>query len=243
VRNESGKHWLTAGLLVMATCLAVLSLYGTWRVAADGAVVAYSPRNLLRLHIIPDSDEPADQELKLRVRDAILKRMAPEFSTMKTSGEALEFVAGHQDMVLDTVRAEIAESASRSMECHLELGVFEFPDRAYGRAFVPAGKYRAMRVVLGRGLGQNWWCVLFPPLCFKDLTTGTGDAGAKQSTPVPVMADVNGQRASKPPALVDEESLSEVNVEYRFRVVDWLQTKRNQVLRALARPRPAMHGQ
>lgn len=240
MRNELRTHLRTASLLALATCLAVASLYGAWR-SWDGSVEAYNPENLLRLHIIPDSDEPAAQELKLKVRDAILKRLEPEFRTMTTSSEALLFIAGNHDIVLDAIRKEIAESASGPVDCRLELGVFEFPDRAYGDLFVPAGKYQAMRVVLGRGSGQNWWCVLFPPLCFKDLTTATGGE-QKPAAAVPAMAAGKAQRTPAPPQLVDEESLGEIKVEYRFRLVDWLQTKRNQALHALARARPSEAG-
>lgn len=244
MKIKGQKYWTTFGLLVLATCIATVSLYTTWRSAEDArSVVAYTPTNLLRLHIIPNSDEQVDQELKVKVRDSILKRLAPEFSTMKTADEALAFVARNQDLVLDVVRAEMKQCVSGPAECRLELGVFEFPDRAYGDVFVPSGKYRALRVVLGSGRGQNWWCVLFPPLCFKDLTTA-GDAtpaGARPADAVPVMAGKGP--TSRQVILVDEESLELVNVEYRFKVVDWLEAKREQVLRALARPKPGITGE
>ncbi len=238
MKNEIRKHLGTAALLALATCLAIASLCGAWR-SWDGEVFAYNPENLLRLHIIPDSDEPFAQELKLKVRDAILKRLEPEFSRMKTSSEALSFIVDHQDIVLDTIHTELVRHGSGSMDCRIELGVFEFPDRAYGDLFVPAGKYQAMRVVLGQGSGQNWWCVLFPPLCFKDLTQAT--SGEQKPAAVPVMATGKAQPAIAP-RLVDEESLSEIKVEYRLRLVDWLETKRSQALSALARIRPAGAG-
>ena len=244
MKIKGQNHWITFGLLALATCIATVSLYGTWR-SAEGmrSVVAYTPTNLLRLHIIPNSDEQVDQDLKLRVRDAILKRLAPEFSTMKTADEALAFVARNQDLVLDTVRAEMEQYVSGPTGCRLEIGVFEFPDRAYGDVFVPSGKYRALRVVLGSGRGQNWWCVLFPPLCFKDLTTAVDGrpGGARPEAAVPVMA--GKEPTPRQVVLVDEESLGTVNVQYRFKVVDWLEEKREQVLRALARPRPGMTGE
>lgn len=116
--------------------------------------------NVLRLHILADSDGEADQAVKLAVRDALLAVMAPA----ATAAEAEEYLLENGALLLNT-----AERVLRQNGCdygaQLLLGRSCFPDRTYGGKLYPAGEYLALRVILGAGAGQNWWCLLFPPLC------------------------------------------------------------------------------
>jgi len=119
---------------------------------------------LVRLHVIANSDSAEDQQLKLKVRDAVLEAArtlledCPDTQTayarLTAALEALE------DAAQACLRAEGCGSGVRA-----ETGVFEFPDRMYGDVLVPAGDYRALRVIIGDGEGRNWWCVLYPELC------------------------------------------------------------------------------
>ena len=116
--------------------------------------------NILRLHVLANSDAPGDQAVKLQVRDALL----PLFSDAQSYAEARAFLLENggdmQRICEDTLREN-----GFSYGVQLELGVSDFPERDYGAAHYPAGEYNALRVLLGDGAGQNWWCVLFPPLC------------------------------------------------------------------------------
>jgi len=116
--------------------------------------------NILRLHIIANSDSAADQQVKLKVRDAVL-------ACVKAGGSAEEtvsYVKEHGAELLAAAENVLRENGF-SYGAQLMLGRFDFPDRWYGSTLYPAGSYNALRVVLGDGAGQNWWCVLFPPLC------------------------------------------------------------------------------
>ncbi len=115
---------------------------------------------VLRLHVIANSDSPADQAVKLAVRDAVLAAMEAGDS----AAEAEAYVMDNGAALLAAAEQTLSENGF-SYGARLELGTFEFPDRSYGGSLYPAGPYRALRVVLGAGAGQNWWCVLFPPLC------------------------------------------------------------------------------
>ena len=108
----------------------------------------------------------ADQAVKLQVRDAILACMEPGDSAK----EAEAFVRDHGAELLQAAE-DVLRERGFSYSAQLMLGDYAFPDRIYGDTLYPAGTYRALRVVLGEGAGQNWWCVLFPPLCIV-----TGDA-------------------------------------------------------------------
>lgn len=134
--------------------------------AAGTMDVIETPDGILRLHVIANSDSEADQAVKLLVRDAILACMEPGDS----AEEAEAFVRDHGAELLQAAE-DVLRERGFSYSAQLMLGDYEFPDRTYGDTLYPAGTYRALRVVLGEGAGQNWWCVLFPPLCIV-----TGDA-------------------------------------------------------------------
>ena len=117
-------------------------------------------REVLRLHILANSDSAQDQAVKLRVRDALL----PLFEATGSYADARAFVLSHGAELLDLCQ-EALSATGAAYGAQLLLGVSDFPDRTYGGVLFPAGAYDALEIVLGDGAGHNWWCVLFPPLC------------------------------------------------------------------------------
>lgn len=120
--------------------------------------------HVVRLHVIADSDLPEDQAIKLQVRDAVLTAAHTLLARCADADEAWR--------VLNDSLPGFLEAASRRLEelgcaddVSVQAGVFAFPDRDYGGVTLPAGDYRALRVIIGSGQGRNWWCVLFPDLC------------------------------------------------------------------------------
>jgi stage II sporulation protein R len=98
----------------------------------------------------------------------------------------------------------------------VELGRYAFPAKGYGNLVFPAGNYEAVKVVLGRGEGANWWCVLFPPLCFVDISRSTSTAGSLDSQVSDVLAA--GRRSGDDRMVV-----------LRLKLVDWLRDKQSQL--------------
>ncbi len=143
--------------------------------AASQAAPAYDRQNLLRLHVVANSDSARDQALKMRIRDLVGQKMAAEFAGVRDIREARRVAAAH----LDEIRA-LAENEVRawgeSYAVQVRLGSFDFPLKTYGQLTLPAGEYQAVRVIIGRGRGANWWCVLFPPLCFVDVSRAADQA-------------------------------------------------------------------
>ena len=147
-------------LLAVGACMALWNLPVRQAAAMEPPLEIATAEGVLRLHVIANSDSPADQAVKLRVRDAILRCMEPGESVQ----DAEAFVMAHGGELLAAAEQTLRENGF-SYSAQLMLGTFDFPDRTYGGTLYPAGEYEALRVVLGRGEGQNWWCVLFPPLC------------------------------------------------------------------------------
>lgn len=127
---------------------------------------------LLRLHILADSDSLRDQEIKLHVRDAVLAYAQPLLSSASSAAEA--------EAALLLVLPELTELANRTLKqygagytAYAAISTEFFPIRRYGSLLLPPGSYRALRIVLGTGRGHNWWCMLYPSLCFTEGITGT----------------------------------------------------------------------
>jgi len=160
--------------VVAAALVGGAGLVASVRPAVPGAVLAYNPYNLVRLHVLAASDLPEDQALKLRARDAVIQFLSPRWGGVRDPRGALA--------VLEANRAELARllgdlvaSAGKTYGVTVQVGYFPFPERTYGEVTLPAGTYPALRVILGEGAGQNWWCVLFPPLCFLDARLAAPD--------------------------------------------------------------------
>lgn len=121
----------------------------------------------VRLHVVANDDGEAAQALKLKVRDGVLEEARALLSDCETADEAWRRVNDSLD-TFEEIALERLREAGGDGPVRAEAGVFEFPDRQYGGLLVPAGEYRALRVVIGEGAGRNWWCVLFPTLCLTE---------------------------------------------------------------------------
>lgn len=136
---------------------------------AQPYVEAYNQHNLIRFHVIANSDSDRDQALKRRVRDLIVQRMSPEFAKAQSLDEARQIAKAHLEDIRQIAKNEVSSSGEK-YAVTVQLGKFDFPIKNYGKLTLPAGSYEAVRVVIGQGQGANWWCVLFPPLCFVDVS-------------------------------------------------------------------------
>ena len=121
-------------------------------------------RELVRLHVVADADDDASQALKLEVRDAVLAQTQALLSGCGGADDAYAILSEHLPE-LERAAADCLTAHGCDLPVRAELGVFDFPDRDYDGVTVPAGRYRALRIVIGSGRGHNWWCVLYPTLC------------------------------------------------------------------------------
>lgn len=120
---------------------------------------------VLRFHVLANSDDEADQELKLAVRDAVGAQMADLLKGAESRAACEGIVKENLDKITETAETVVAEAGyNYAVEASLEE--VEFPVKTYGNYTFPAGKYEALRVVIGEGEGHNWWCVMYPNMCF-----------------------------------------------------------------------------
>ncbi len=184
-KEKKALFLLTTGLLIWA----VVSTGGFHQKKSKPA---FNSRNLIRLHVVANSDTEADQNIKFRVRDAILADAGRQLAATGDIAAARQLVSCSLREITATARSEIFQ-AGEVYSVQAEVGDFDFPTRTYGSTTFPAGNYEAVRLVIGEGKGQNWWCVLFPPLCLVDVATKVDE---KSDSVYQVMA--SGKKADRP---------------------------------------------
>ena len=163
---------------------------------------------VLRFHVLANSDTAEDQNLKLAVRDAVGSRMAELLSDVPDREACEQVVEAHLPEIAETAQAVVRE-AGYEYEVHAAIEETEFPSKTYGKFTFPAGKYEALRVVIGEGEGHNWWCVLYPPLCFVDASSGILPESSKEI----IKENISEE---------DYSYISEDNTVFRFKYLTFL---------------------
>lgn len=147
-------------LIATFTIIGLYVLLGFLPIHSESAIYD----NVLRLHVLANSDSSEDQALKLEVRDRILEETATLFKDCKTKDEAREAVESNLDKIREIAEQTVRE-AGYEYGVSVSLGEEEYPTKNYEECCFPAGEYLSLRVMIGEAEGENWWCVLFPPLC------------------------------------------------------------------------------
>lgn len=143
------------------------------------AVSSNISSNVFRLHVIANSDNNEDQNLKYLVRDSLLEYMKEISNGISTKEEAISLVNDNLDKFKEIALNTIRENGFY-YDVNISVGNFYFPTKYYGDISLPAGMYDALKVEIGEAKGQNWWCVMFPSLCFIDVTSGIVEDESKE---------------------------------------------------------------
>lgn len=166
--------------------------------------------NIFRLHILANSDSEKDQSLKLKVRDGILEYMETLTNNISDKQTVIELSKQHTEDFKQIAKKIIQEN-DYNYTVNIEIGNFYFPTKYYGNISLPAGNYDALKIQIGEAKGQNWWCSLFPPLCFVSVSSG--------------VVDENGEKYLKE-NLSEEEfaiiSNSSSEVEFKFKIIEMI---------------------
>ena len=123
--------------------------------------------SLIRIHVLANSDSQADQALKLQVKDAVVTYLKPQLEQSCSIAESRQIIQRSLPQI-EQIAQQTLQQQHSGYQVTLQYGRFEFPIKYYGSFSLPAGNYEALRILIGEGQGHNWWCVLFPPMCFTD---------------------------------------------------------------------------
>lgn len=184
------------------------------------AVNATGNGNLIRFHVIANSDSPTDQALKLKVRDEVISAMTPVLSDSGDIEEARKRVDDNLELMA-AVATQVVKKYGYDYPVGVMHGNYSFPEKVYQVRYnnewsiadlkLPAGNYEAVRVVIGSGTGSNWWCVLFPPLCFVN-PLDVSEEKEKLTVEIPAFKYVQTE---------SEVEAVKPAVEYRFKLMEW----------------------
>ncbi|SFU49923.1 stage II sporulation protein R [Clostridium sp. DSM 8431] len=126
---------------------------------------------VIRFHVLANSDSEEDQNLKLKVRDEILNYLQPCLKDLESIEESRKKILEKKDEI-KKIALKVIKENGYNYDVKAELARENFPEKSYGNITLPQGNYEAFRVIIGNGEGHNWWCVMFPSLCFIDVTKG-----------------------------------------------------------------------
>lgn len=182
----SNKLRLWEAALFLALGLTLTA--GVWSSASASALAG----QVLRLHVVANSDSQQDQALKLQVRDAVLAQASPLLEGVTSQAQAEEVLTPHLEELGQTARA-VLDRAGCQDAVTVCLENQWFPTKVYDGFSLPAGTYRALRIVIGAGRGQNWWCVVFPPLCLASVTEEVSSTAAQAGLSENQVSLITGQ--------------------------------------------------
>ncbi len=192
------KHtaWMKVWELALLVSLCLSLCVGAWAASRQTALAD----KLIRLHVIAADDSETEQAVKLEVRDAVLAVLEPQLQGLADSASARATVENALPQV-----EQAARSVAGGRQVTVSLTEEYYPTRVYADFSLPAGRYQSLRVILDEGAGQNWWCVVFPPLCLQ--ASGSEPA-------LPASAGLEAQDI----ALITE---ADSGYEIRFQLLEW----------------------
>lgn len=167
--------------------------------------------SVFRLHVIANSDSKEDQDLKYKVRDKILEYINKLALNCSSKDEVIA-LATEKQAELQNIAQKVIKENGYNYDVKISIGNFDFPTKTYGDISFPAGNYDALKVEIGKADGQNWWCVMFPPLCFVDVTTGIVPDESKET----IKENLNNDEEYK--IISDTESPS---IKFKFSLIEF----------------------
>ncbi|MDE6210234.1 MAG: stage II sporulation protein R [Lachnospiraceae bacterium] len=197
--------------LLMALLLGVILTYCTSDENKDISELQKDiAGKIIRFHVLANSDSDEDQALKLKVKENVVRYITPLLENSEDINETREILSKIRQEIIN-IAEETIKNEGYEYDVTAKITYCYFPTKAYGDIVLPPGEYEAFEIEIGEARGKNWWCILYPPLCFVDVTHG-------------VVPDSSKQMLKN---ILDEDEYEAVtnvedNVGYRFKVLEWL---------------------
>lgn len=157
--------------IILPAVLAIVVLFGVCSNFAQG-MECVDMSNLLRIHIRANSNEVVDQNIKYKIKDSFVEFLTPLLADCDTKQKAIDLIVNN-NAKLKSIADNILKDSGFDYTSNIKVTKEQFPTRVYGDYTVPSGIYDAIIVELGSGTGNNWWCVIYPPLCFSNFSTNS----------------------------------------------------------------------
>lgn len=200
--------------LVLTSFLTVFSKEYSKKVQDDLA------SSVIRFHVIANSDLEEDQELKRKVRDVVLQNMKDSLNNSDDINETRVILSDNIDYI-EQLSREVILKWNKNYDVKVRLCQSNFPTKRYGDIVLPPGEYETLKIELGEAKGHNWWCVMFPPMCFVDATHGVVPDEMKDELKNVLTDDEYN-------LILATKYEDEMPIKIKFKVVEWWQEKFNK---------------
>lgn len=166
-------------LILSILLIFVLYIGGPYLQDRQEKIIDGFKRDVIRFHIRAHSDRKEDQKTKLLVRDEILRVMEEKLKDAQSLAESKKIIEKNLSLIKSVSQTKLRE-LGQDLDVRVSLHRENFPIRKYGSLVLPQGEYESLVVELGKAQGENWWCVMFPPLCFIDITQSTRNMSSQE---------------------------------------------------------------
>ena len=213
IKNIRNRIYILASILVV---ILITSTFVIIKEVNKIEACTYDYKDkLIRFHVIANSDSEEDQKLKLKVRDEVISYLQPKLENSNSIEES-EKIIKNEYKTLENISKKVISKNGYNYTVKVGLEYSNFPAKQYSSVVLPAGKYKALRIIIGEGKGQNWWCVMFPPLCFVDDQNGIIDEKTDKK-----LKEVLTEEEYD---LIMAKNKSEVkNLEFKFKITEVFQ--------------------
>ncbi|MBC7959904.1 MAG: stage II sporulation protein R [Vallitaleaceae bacterium] len=203
-------------LALVLTSLAILYDANTAYTKENDEIMEGLSSSLIRFHVIANSDSAEDQALKVKVKDEVIGAMKELLEDSNSIEESRELIVAQMSEIKQLAESVLAENGSKDS---VTIGIQEqtFPLKEYGDIVLPPGKYEALLIKIGAAQGKNWWCILFPPLCFVDATHGVIDDDSKNALKKVLTADEYTS------IIMNKDQ--KVNIKVKSKLMQWFEEK------------------
>jgi stage II sporulation protein R len=201
-------------VISLAVGLGVAVLAGAYTFVYSDTTQREIAENVLRFHVLAHSDDPAEQELKDVVRDAVLAALEPKVSGSASLASTRNYLSQQLDELVASGQS-VVEEAGFEHGVAAEITQRFFPTVQYGNIIFPPGQYETLLITIGDGGGGNWWCLMFPPLCYVEMASNAQTRDLLEENVPPAGF-----------ALLTHREQENTSVNVRFRVVEWWQNRR-----------------
>ncbi len=168
--NKLRRRYASIGIAIISGIIITSIITFAGEIYSKG-VTDRLAENFIRFHLIANSDTVEDQQMKEHIRDVILDYISPLLKDSDSIEETRSIIIDESPNI-ERLALEVISQWDKEYTVNVLLEKVDFPTKAYGDITLPAGRYEACRIIIGEGRGKNWWCVMFPPLCYVDVTSG-----------------------------------------------------------------------
>lgn len=213
IKNIRNRIYILASILVV---ILITSTFVIIKEVNKIEACTYDYKDkLIRFHVIANSDSDKDQKLKLKVRDEVISYLQPKLENSNSIEES-EKIIKNEYKTLENISKKVISKNGYNYTVKVGLEYSNFPARQYSSVVLPAGKYKALRIIIGEGKGKNWWCVMFPPLCFVDEQNNVIDKETDEKLKKVLTKD-------EYELIVEKDKKNINNLQIKFKIVEVFQ--------------------